>query len=206
MTAYAYNANGWYDGEVPDGTPGAVTEPPPVTNTSTVPGLQRALWWRFAWQVETYPEPPPAPPPPPPAYAFDGQGWYTGEVPIGTPGSTTAAPDIASTSATPGDARARWQHGAWTTQAYAPRPRHITGLAFLSRFTATERKGIRSAAKNNADLEDYIALSERASYVDLDRLDTISSTYALEAMGLIAVGRAAEILTNPIQDSERPAA
>ena len=43
-----------------------------------------------------------------------------------------------------------------------------------------------------------------AKYIDLARQDTIDGVTALETAGILASGRASEILNNPIQDIERP--
>ena len=43
-----------------------------------------------------------------------------------------------------------------------------------------------------------------ASYIDLDRADTRAGVQQLEAAGLLAAGRALEILDAVIQDIERP--
>lgn len=49
---------------------------------------------------------------------------------------------------------------------------------------------------SNAD----IALS---TYIDLDRPDTQAGVKSMEDFGLLAAGRADEILDNPVQDFER---
>jgi hypothetical protein len=87
----------------------------------------------------------------------------------------------------------------------APLPRWLTGYAFKQRMTPAERKRIRSAAKVDEDVDDFMDLADSAEYVDLDDPTVIYSINALEAGGLLdAVGRAAEILNAPVQLSERP--
>ena len=43
-----------------------------------------------------------------------------------------------------------------------------------------------------------------AEWIDLERADTRSGVQTLEAVGLIGVGRALEILDAPIEEDERP--
>ena len=91
----------------------------------------------------------------------------------------------------------------------------ITKLAFRNRFTGPEKvatefaclddpsatmaKRLQSAAlrANQADLS-------AATFVDLLREDTRAGVQMLEAAGLLAEGRALEILDAPIQPEERP--
>lgn len=92
--------------------------------------------------------------------------------------------------------------------------RRITKLAFRNRFTKAEKAGIEFAALDDptapiaqrqqaaalrADLKDQ----EQATFIDLDDEDTRTGVITLEAVGLIAAGRAVEILDAPVQDKER---
>mgnify|MGYP000937165325 CR=1 FL=1 len=72
--------------------------------------------------------------------------------------------------------------------------RVMTKLEYLRRFTQDERVAIRAAAKSNAVLEDYMALLELAQDVDTTDADTVAAVNMLEQVGLIAAGRAQEIL------------
>ena len=76
----------------------------------------------------------------------------------------------------------------------APIPRTITKLEYLRRFTTVERVTIRTASKSEPVLEDYLAMMELAGDIDLDDADTVGAVSMLEGAGLIATGRAAEIL------------
>ena len=76
----------------------------------------------------------------------------------------------------------------------APVPRTITKLEYLRRFTTTERVAIRTAAAANPVLDDYLKLMELAQEINLDDADTVSAVQMLEQSGLIAQGRAAEVL------------
>ena len=92
--------------------------------------------------------------------------------------------------------------------------RHITKLAFRNRFTRAEKVTLEMAALDNpaaslaqrqqsaalrADLKD----PEGAPFIDLDRADLRAGVQALEASGLIAAGRALQILDAPVQEIER---
>lgn len=76
----------------------------------------------------------------------------------------------------------------------APVPRTITKLEYLRRFTPKERIAIRAAAEQDAALTDYLQLMELAQEINLDDPDTIAAVQMLEQSGLIAAGRAAEVL------------
>ena len=91
----------------------------------------------------------------------------------------------------------------------APAPaRYITQLAFLSRFTDAEAIGIDlasiGATEAAAGLRRYQAKVAAAKFIDLDRADTRAGVQALEAGGLLAAGRALQILDAPVTDDERP--
>ena len=79
----------------------------------------------------------------------------------------------------------------------------LTKLAFKQRFTPEERMDIRTAAALNPIMYDFQDLVDSATYIDLERIDTIASVNALEQYGLIAEGRAAEILSPPVNEDER---
>lgn len=92
---------------------------------------------------------------------------------------------------------------------------HITKLAFRSRFTAAEKTALELAALHNASLAinhaaNLLAAGVRAAmadqrdatYIDLKREDTRSGVQMLEQAGLIAAGRAAEILDARPAESE----
>lgn len=92
--------------------------------------------------------------------------------------------------------------------------RRITKLTFRNRFTKAEKAGIEFAALDDptasiaqrqqaaalrADLKDQ----EQATFIDLDDENTRTGVLTLEVAGLIASGRAVEILDAPVQDKER---
>ena len=69
----------------------------------------------------------------------------------------------------------------------------ISKLEFLRRFTAEERIAIR--ASTNPIIVDFMELLNLAENVRLDDADTIAGVNYLESIALLAVGRAAIILT-----------
>lgn len=73
-------------------------------------------------------------------------------------------------------------------------PRTMTKLEYLRRFTTAERVAIRAAAAANPVLEDYLKLMELAQEINTGDPDTIAAVTMLEQAGLIAAGRAQEIL------------
>jgi hypothetical protein len=101
--------------------------------------------------------------------------------------------------------------GAWVRLRDDPAPkvdRRITNLAFLSRFTDAEAVAIDlasiGATVQAAGIRRYVKKVDAASFIDLDRPDTRAGVQALEAAGLLAVGRAAEILDGVVQAAEQP--
>lgn len=72
--------------------------------------------------------------------------------------------------------------------------RVMTKLEFLRRFTQDERVAIRTLAKTNVVLEDYMAMIDLAQEIDTSDPDTQAGVQMLETVGLIAAGRANEVL------------
>lgn len=100
---------------------------------------------------------------------------------------------------------------AYSTGATLPTPSnpnpvlpYITRLAFRSRLTNEEKVAVYTAAETNVQLKVFLDDLAAATYVDLTRPDTIAGVTFLETAGLLATGRAAEILnTETITDIER---
>ena len=95
-------------------------------------------------------------------------------------------------------------------------PRHITRLAFLQRITMPEHVAIELASIHDpasdtatqvraATLRKMLQLVNAATWIDLDRPDTRGMVQQIEAMGMLAPGRALEILDGEILPIERPA-
>lgn len=76
--------------------------------------------------------------------------------------------------------------------------REVSGVAYLRRFSQAERIAIRAAASQSAVLDDYLKLLDatiqQGGIVNLDDEDTVAAVNLLEQAGLIADGRAVEIL------------
>lgn len=91
----------------------------------------------------------------------------------------------------------------------------ITRLAFRNRFTQAEKVALEFAALDDpaapiaqrqqaAAIRVYLADVAASAFIDLERADTRSGVQSLEAAGLLAAGRALQILDAPIDDHERP--
>lgn len=71
----------------------------------------------------------------------------------------------------------------------------LTKVQYLKRFTQAERIAIRNAGAVNDQVKDYIEmLNAVTDLVHLEDPITAAGLYALEAAGLLAAGRAVEIL------------
>jgi len=73
--------------------------------------------------------------------------------------------------------------------------RSLSKLDYLRRFTTQERITIRTVAKTNPVLEDFMVLMDLATEINLDDPDTVAGLHMLEAAGLLDQGRAAEVLS-----------
>lgn len=89
------------------------------------------------------------------------------------------------------------QEGGFTPpEPAANRPAAVLSqLEFLRRFTQAERQAIRSARAQSAELDDFMYLLESTATVRLDNADVVAGLALLEAGGLLATGRASEILS-----------
>lgn len=94
-------------------------------------------------------------------------------------------------------------------------PRHITKLAFLQRITMAEHVAIELASIHDpsssqqqqvmaATLRKMLQMVNAANWIDLEREDTRQLVLQIEQFGLLAAGRALEILDGTIADIERP--
>lgn len=89
----------------------------------------------------------------------------------------------------------------------------VTRLAFRNRFTQAEKMMLEIASLDNpagtlaqrqqaAALRVYLADVATSSFVDLSRPDTRNGVLQLESRGLLAAGRALQILDDPILVTE----
>lgn len=78
--------------------------------------------------------------------------------------------------------------------------RKVSKLTFMNRLTDAELAGIYSASKVSTAVEVWLAKFHATSVepdgtsIDLDDPRTVAGMHALEAAGLIGLGRAAEVL------------
>lgn len=95
-----------------------------------------------------------------------------------------------------GNAGPGWLYDGTTfTAPPAPAPvRTLTKLQYMNRFTDSELAGIYTAAKSVVQVEIWLEKFKLASEVNLDDTATVAGLQAMEAAGLLAAGRAAEIL------------
>lgn len=77
------------------------------------------------------------------AYAFDGAGWYAGEVPDDTPGSTTIAPPEHLEERTPGEPWPQWRRFMWVMEVFEP-PAPVVVPASVTRRQA--RRALHAAS------------------------------------------------------------
>lgn len=101
------------------------------------------------------------------------------------------------------------------TSLSLPSDARITRLAFRNRFTQPEKVMLELAALDDptapmaqrqqaAAIRVHLADVSASAFVDLARADTRAGVQALEAAGLLAPGRALQILDAPVQTHERP--
>lgn len=82
-----------------------------------------------------------------------------------------------------------------STLVFEPKPvRLLSHLDFLDRLTAQEYATIKAACAANVTLDFEWQKFFSAQWIDLDDARTIYGIQMLESVGLIATGRAAEIL------------
>lgn len=75
-----------------------------------------------------------------------------------------------------------------------PAPPELDKVDFLRLFTQAERIAIRQMAKTDPVVEDYQYMLDNASVIRLSDPDILAGVPLLEMAGLIAPGRAAQIL------------
>lgn len=99
----------------------------------------------------------------------------------------------------------RWNGKSWEKSPAAV-SWNITILSFLRRFTDEEAITIDlasiGATVEAATMRRYLNKVNAATHVDLLDPETISGVRALEYVGILAKGRAEEILTTPPEEKE----
>jgi len=88
--------------------------------------------------------------------------------------------------------------GLWnsSTLSFDARPakKIESRLDFLDRFTDPEMEGIMGAERTNNKIAVFLKKLDVAGEIDRDSQRTINAVSGLESLGLINIGRAAEIL------------
>lgn len=113
----------------------------------------------------------------------------------------------------------RWRVVAEPASPDKPQPANnrLTPLAFLRRFTDAERARFEISSVDDpsapeeqrlraAQLRIYMNDYTLASYVALDDPRTVAGVKGLEALGIIAKGRAKEVLEGEVKPEEMPEA
>lgn len=132
-------------------------------------------------------------------YTFDTLGRFDG---------VSATPTDRSTNVAPAEQTAdyNWNGVEWvyapnvlehpTSGGATPAPvaAKLTRLQFRNRFTEPERVAIYTAAESVVAVRVYLDDILAAEEIDLTDAATIAGVNALEMAGLLAAGRAAEIL------------
>ncbi len=83
-------------------------------------------------------------------------------------------------------------------------PPIITKIAMLTRLTDAEYVGILAAAKTDVEIEGWLGRFNAANTINLDDQRTKDGMALLVTKNLLTQARADAILTDPVQDSERP--
>lgn len=136
---------------------------------------------------------------------------------IGTPSDYPASIDVTDVNPRPAPG---WIRSGQTFAAPPPAPSpnfgtRITKLAFRQRVGPQALAAIELASVHNATapvqaqqlaatLRVMLADVQAATFIDLARPDTRAGVQQLEAAGLLAAGKAAEILDTPVQAAEVP--
>ena len=115
----------------------------------------------------------------------DAQAWETAYIALCVAHVATQAAEAAATQA-----------AADATEAarIAALPRTITKLEYMNLFTEAELVAIYTAAKTSVLVEIWLDKFKLVSEVDLRDPTTAGGLQSMEAAGLIAAGRAAQIL------------
>lgn len=82
----------------------------------------------------------------------------------------------------------------WDISVSVPAPRRVTRQQFLDRLTPEETAGIIEAAQASSSIAAWILRLENAAFVNLDDPACLMAMESLEIAGLIATGRAQEII------------
>lgn len=82
--------------------------------------------------------------------------------------------------------------------------KRITRLAFSNRLTFSEEVAIETAAETDPEIRVVLRKLTNANYIDLALPQTEALMSVLIAKNLVTEARKTSVLTDPIQQSERP--
>lgn len=85
-----------------------------------------------------------------------------------------------------------------------PLPNVITKLAMIDRFTEAEYESVLTAAKSDVQVQGWLDRFVAANQINLDDPRTINGIDLLTSKNLLTQERATHILTDPVQNFERP--
>lgn len=147
------------------------------------------------------------------AFVLDG---LVENVILGNPADWPGAYDVTDMGTRPAPGWS-FADGEFSPPVALPPPARsrITRLAFRNRFSTAELVALEMAAIDDpaaaapqrqlaASLRVMQANLQAATFIDLQRPDTRAGVQQLEAVGLLAAGRALAILDAPVEDSEAP--
>lgn len=101
-----------------------------------------------------------------------------------------------------------YENGTFTPPPAPPIPPEpdpiVTKVAMITRFTDEEFVGILTAAKTDVEIEGWYARFSASNTINLADSRTIAGVDLLVTKSLLTQDRATEILTDPVQPSERP--
>ena len=80
----------------------------------------------------------------------------------------------------------------------------ITKIAMATRFTDEEYVGVIAAAKTDVQVEAWLTKFNMASQINLQDSRTADGMALLVSKNLLTQERATQILTDPVQQDERP--
>lgn len=84
------------------------------------------------------------------------------------------------------------------------RPPVVTRIAFASRLTDAEYVAIIGAAKSDVAVEAWLAKFNMVSQINLADPRTVAGVDLLVSKSLLTQARATAVLTDPVQEGERP--
>ena len=88
----------------------------------------------------------------------------------------------------------KWDKSTLTFVPKTGIDRQLTVHQFLNRFTASERIAIKTAAKTDAALSDFMDMLYQASFVDPDSVEVYGGLYYLSILGLITQARIPQLV------------